>query len=85
MRLLERLSLITICVIREIPRGNLELSAFPCGRQNFFNPYDDLKFLTFPHGRQKGSVFINFTLFILNIMTFVQNRHRDHLNWPHIS
>ena len=53
--------------------------------KRFFNPHGDIKFPNFSHVK-KGSVFVNFRLFFLNIMTFFQkNRHDDQPNRPHIS
>ena len=42
---------------------------FPRGRHIFFGPRGECKLSTFPHGRQKESVFVNFTLFFPNVMT----------------
>ena len=40
----------------------------------FFNPRGELKLPTFPHGRQKKNIFVNFTRFFLNIMTYFQKK-----------
>ena len=46
---------------------NPKLSAFSRGRQFFLIPIDDLDLSTFLRGRQKQSLFANFTLFLTNV------------------
>ena len=68
---------------REISCANPEVLAFPSGRQTFFfNPHGDLDIPTFPSGRQKGSFFVNFMLFLPNVndIFFQKDKRRDHPN-----
>ena len=65
---------------RKIPCGNPEILVFPRGRQIFFIPRDNLVLPTIPRDRQKKEFFfVNFTLFLLNVMTiFSKNKRHGH-------
>ena len=62
----------------EIPWGNPKFWLFQMVDKPFFNPRGDLDLPVFPCDRQKESFFVNFTLFLPNVMTlFSKNKRRD--------
>ena len=52
----------------------LNFRLFHVEDKHFFNPHSDLDLSTFPCGRQKGSLFVNSTLFLPNVMAFLSKK-----------